>query len=53
MAHNLTMIYIKGVIIIKPTLVLVNLGTHLGTSLGHLIGTLDPSKILLPNALGP
>ncbi len=54
-AHNLTMIYIEGVITIKLTLVLVNLGTHnlmfevFATNLGHPIGTMDPSRILLLN----
>ncbi len=54
-AHNLTMIYIEGVIARKPTLVLVNLDIHnlmfevFAISLGHPIGILDPSRILLPN----
>ncbi len=49
------MIYIEGVIARKPTFVLVNLGTHnlmfevFATSLGHPIGTMDPSRTLLPN----
>jgi len=53
-AHNFIMIYIEGVIAKKPTLVLVNLGTHnlmfevFASSLSHPIGTLDPSRILLP-----
>ncbi len=54
MAHNFIMIYIE-VIAKKPTLVLVNLGTHnlmfevFATSLGHPIGSVNPSRILLPN----
>jgi hypothetical protein len=54
-AHNFIMIYIEGVIARKPTFVLVNLGTHnlmfevFATSLGHPIGTMDPSRTLLPN----
>jgi len=54
-AHNFIMIYIEGVIAKKPTLVLVNLGTHnlmfevFVINLGHPIGIVDPSKILLPN----
>jgi hypothetical protein len=53
-AHNLTMIYIEGVIAKKLTLVFVNLGTHnlmvevFASSLSHPIGTMDPSRILLP-----
>ncbi len=55
MAHNFTMIYIEGVIAKKTTLVLMNVGTHnlmfevFATSLSHPIGTMDPSRILLPN----
>jgi len=54
-AHNLTMIYVEGVIAKKPTLVLVNLGIHnlmfevFAISLGHPIGTMDPFRILLFN----
>jgi hypothetical protein len=49
------MIYLEGVIVRKPTLVLVNLGIHdlmfevFASSLGHPIGIVDPSRILLPN----
>jgi hypothetical protein len=50
------MIRIKGVIVGEPTLVLVDFGsTHnlmfeiFATSLGHPMGTMDPSQILLPN----
>jgi len=55
-AHNLTMIHIRGVIVGKTTLVLADFGsTHnlmckvFAPSLGHPIGTMDPSWILLPN----
>jgi hypothetical protein len=55
-AHNSTVICIEGVIARKPTLVLVDFNsTHnlmfevFITSLGHPIGTMDPSWILLPN----
>jgi hypothetical protein len=49
------MIYIEGVIARKLTLVLVNLGIHnlmfevFATRIGHPIGIVDPSRILLPN----
>jgi hypothetical protein len=54
-AHNLTMIYIEGIIVRKPRLVLVNLGTHnlmfevFATSLSHPIGIVGSSRILLLN----
>jgi hypothetical protein len=48
-AHNPIVIHIEGVIVGKPTLVLVDLSsTHnlmsevFATSLGHPIGTMDP-----------
>jgi hypothetical protein len=50
------MIHIRGVIVGKTTLVLADFGsTHnllfkvFAPSLGHPIGTMDPSWILLPN----
>ncbi len=56
MAHHPIMIYIEGVIVRKPTLVLVDLGSVHNLmfevfviSLGHPIGTMNPSRILLPN----
>jgi hypothetical protein len=55
-AHNPIMIHIKGVIARKITLVLMDLSnTHnimskvFALSLGHPIGTMDPSWNLLPN----
>ncbi len=56
MAHNPTMIHIRGLIVGNITLVLVDLSsTHnlmfkvFAPSLGHPIGTMDPPWTLLPN----
>jgi hypothetical protein len=55
-ARNPTVICINGVIAKELTLVLVDFGsTHnlmfevFAVRLGHPIGTMDPSQILLPN----
>jgi hypothetical protein len=53
---NPTMINIERVIVIESTLVLMDLGSArnliskvFATNFGHSNGTMDPSRILLPN----
>ncbi len=55
MAHNPIIIHIVWVIVGKPTLMLVDVNnTHnlmfeiFVTNMGHPVGTMDPSRILLP-----